>query len=96
MQCSGCMAGVFGWEGGRWWGFGEGFLGGFGERFLGVIVEGFLGVGDAVGVNSLVVQGTGILVEVARAGDLGFGDLGFGRGAAHFFVGIGGCVWLGK
>ena len=32
------------------------------------------------------MEGTGVLVEDAGAGNLGFGDLGFGRRAAHFLL----------
>ena len=47
------------------------------------MVNGFLGVGGAVGVQGLVMEGTGVLMEGAGTGDLSFGALGFGWGAAH-------------
>ena len=86
----------FGWEGFLFLlqGF---FLGGSWEGFLCVIVESGLGV-RGVGVQSLVVEGTGVLMEGAWAGDLGFGDggCGFGGCAAHFLgQGRRVCGWIG-
>ena len=88
---------MFGRDGGWWWVFGKGFLGGFWEWFLRVVVESGLGV-RGVGVEGLVVEGTGVLVEGGGAGDLGFGDCGggFGGCAAHFLgEGRGGVVVFG-